>query len=251
LSAATESFLSAVFILFCRTGACLGFAPGFSSPRIPMRVRLFVALGITAAFTPTLAPEQVEAARNWTTSNLVAAIMSELVIGSLLGLGARFLIAALETMATAISMSIGLTSNLAPRVDESEQLPELATLVTFATATLIFVTDLHWQMIGALAESYQRFPLGAGVAGGLGLARLVDALSFGFPLALRIASPFLVFGFVANFAFGLVNKVVPQIAIYFISQPFILAGGLALLYATSTDLLSLFLTGFARWLTQE
>ena len=35
------------FVLFCRIGACLMLAPGFSNAQIPAQVRLFVALAVT------------------------------------------------------------------------------------------------------------------------------------------------------------------------------------------------------------
>ena len=36
--------LLATFLIFCRVGTCLMLMPGFSSPRVPMRVRLFLAV---------------------------------------------------------------------------------------------------------------------------------------------------------------------------------------------------------------
>ena len=42
------------FILFCRVGGCLMLMPGFSSPRVPMMVRLFLCFAITLALVPFL-----------------------------------------------------------------------------------------------------------------------------------------------------------------------------------------------------
>ena len=41
--------LSGLFLAFCRIGGCLMLMPGFSNPRIPVQVRLFMAF---AAFVP-------------------------------------------------------------------------------------------------------------------------------------------------------------------------------------------------------
>ena len=38
----------AAFLIFCRIGACLMLMPGFSSARVPLQVRLFVAVGAVA-----------------------------------------------------------------------------------------------------------------------------------------------------------------------------------------------------------
>ena len=62
----------------------------------------------------------------------------------------------------------------------------------------------------------------------LGLARLADAFSSTFILALQISSPFIVYALIINLMVGIANKMVPQIPVYFISTPFVLAGGLLL-----------------------
>ncbi|MBX4377834.1 flagellar biosynthetic protein FliR, partial [Mycobacterium tuberculosis] len=57
---------------------------------------------------------------------------------------------------------------------------------------------------------------------------------------IRIAAPFIVFAIVVNIAVGLINKLTPTIPVYFISMPFVLAGGLMLLYFSMPDLLRFF-----------
>ena len=46
--------LLATFLIFCRIGTCLMLMPGFSSPRVPVRVRLFLAVAVTLALAPLL-----------------------------------------------------------------------------------------------------------------------------------------------------------------------------------------------------
>ena len=53
----------------------------------------------------------------------------------------------------------------------------------------------------------------------------------------------------ANFAVGIANKLVPQISVYFVSLPLILAGGLFILYFHIDELLRLFTAEFGRWST--
>ena len=53
-----------------------------------------------------------------------------------------------------------------------------------------------------------------------------------------------------NFSFGLVNKMTPQIPVYFISLPFLIAGGLFLTYSILIQMLPTFLKGFSDWLAR-
>jgi len=231
------------FLVFSRVAMCVSFAPGFSSPRIPMRIRLLIAIGLTAAIAPAIvgagATSQPRALHLF-----LLGVVTESAIGLVIGLVARFMVSALETMGAAVSMSIGLTSAFAPRIDDSEYLPELATLLAFTATMLIFLTDLHWQIVRAVAESFTTFPLGAALPASFALEHLVGALGYGFVVSLRIASPFLIFGLLGNLAFGLIGRLVPQIQTYFLSTPFLLAGGLALLLLTASTLLSVFLPSF-------
>ena len=78
--------------------------------------------------------------------------------------------------------------------------------------------------------------------------RLADAFSGTFILALQISSPFIVYALIINLMVGIANKLMPQIPVYFISMPFVLAGGLLLLYFTVGEALRLFIAGFIAWL---
>jgi flagellar biosynthesis protein FliR len=62
---------------------------------------------------------------------------------------------------------------------------------------------------------------------------------------LRLASPFLVYALIVNLMLGLINKLTPQIPVYFVSLPFVLTGGLLLLYFAIPALLSQFADGHA------
>jgi flagellar biosynthetic protein FliR len=48
--------------------------------------------------------------------------------------------------------------------------------------------------------------------------------------------------------FGIINKLTPQIPVYFISQPFVLAGGFLLVYFTVAEFLQIFIAAFSSWL---
>ncbi len=179
---------------------------------------------------------------------LVKLIASESLTGIWIGVLGRIFFLALETLANGIAMSIGLTSNMGAPIDENEPLPALSTLFTFAATMLLFASDLHWELIRALAGSYTAMPVESGFQPQTALVQLGNVLSRSFLISLQVASPFIMYGLLVNFAFGLVNKMVPQVPVYFISMPFIVAGGILLVYLTIREALLLFHTGFAAWL---
>ncbi|MFT4095924.1 MAG: flagellar biosynthetic protein FliR [Rhodoblastus sp.] len=248
MSGFEEPKLIAGFIVFCRIGMCLSFAPGFSSGRFPVRIRLLVALGLTAALAPAILTDFQVSAIKTGVAGLSPLILRECAIGATMGVMSRLVFASLELTFTVASMAIGLSSSFAPRVDDGDSMPELAALVLFATTAMLFVADIHWQIVHAVFESYRAFPLGASIEPQFILERVVDTLSFGLRLAFQLASPFVAFGLIANFSFALLNRITPQIAIYFVVAPGVLLGGLALLPVLWRDIATRFLAGFSDWL---
>ena len=237
--------LVATFLIFCRIGACLSLAPGLAMPRIPMRARLLAAIAVTLALAPALVDRARAAAAPASPAELALIIGGEFLVGATLGLMARYMLAALETFAVAAAMSVGMSSIFVQRIDENDMLPDLSSFVSLAATTLFFVANLHFEILRALFDSYTPYPVGAALDIGQGLDRMTRTLGYAFLVALRLMSPFLLFGLVANIAFGLLNRLVPSIAIYFVSTPFVLLGGLLIAYAAIDTLLPLFMQALA------
>lgn len=178
----------------------------------------------------------------------IALIVQEALIGASMGVMARLFFALFETMLTAASMSIGASSSFSVRVDESETIPEFAALVMFSATSLLFITNMHWEIVRAVHESYAALPIGTGTDMRFAVAKLVDTLSVGSSVAFRLAAPFIFFGLVSNFGFALANKLIPQVAIYFVAAPVVVFCGLSLLSKLWADIATLFLDAFGDWL---
>jgi flagellar biosynthesis protein FliR len=181
---------------------------------------------------------------------VVVLLISETVIGILIGVMGRMFFLALQFMATAAAMYIGLGSMPGAPVDDVEPLPAFATLITLTATLLFFLTDQHWEVLRALLASYSALPITEPFAIEFSLAKLTDAASSAFILALQISAPFIVYTLIVNLMVGIANKLTPQIPVYFISIPVVLAGGFFLLYFTIGESLRLFMMGFMGWLAR-
>ena len=244
----TPSLVLSAFVVFCRIGGCILLMPGFSSPRIPIQARLFVAIAVSLAMTPLVVDDVQPLVGKATPFALVAIIVFESLKGVVIGLLGRLYFIALETMGMAISLSIGLSANLGAPVDEAEPVPALVTLIALGATLLLFVTDLHWEVFRGLSASYVVMPVRDGFDPRMSMVQLVDGSVKTFILTLRIASPFLIFSLVANVALGIINKLVPQIPVTFVATPFLLFGGGLLFYFTISPALDMFTAAFGSWL---
>jgi flagellar biosynthetic protein FliR len=175
-------------------------------------------------------------------------IVGELLAGAVIGMLARLFFAALETLAAASATLLSLANPFGVEVDQLEQSPPLATLITLGATTMIFVADFHWQIVIALVDSYRAIPFGSAFDARRSLAEIGDVLGQSFLVAIRVASPFFLYSVIVNFAMALINRVTPQIAIFFIAPPFIVGGGIALLYLTIRGQVSEFMAAFSSWL---
>ena len=239
-----EGTVLALFAAFCRIGACFMLIPGIGSFRIPPQIRLFVAIAVSIALLPlmwdAIYPRVAAGAATY-----VGLVFTEILIGAVLGLIARFYTLGLQFAGTSIAMVIGFNAMPTPDIVEQEQTPSLGVMIGFTGLLILFMLDFHHLVIEALTASYGFMPVGSGFDAQRALVTLTDTLSESFLIMLRLISPFIVYGLAFNIAVGMVNKLAPQIPVYFISLPFILTGGLILLFYGSNDFLTQFAEGFA------
>lgn len=238
-----EGTLLALFATFCRIGGCFMVLPGISTARVSLRIRLFLSIAISIAIIP-LMWEPIYTATRVSNSAYIVLIAGETFIGVTLGLIARFITLGLQFSGAALSASIGFNAAPTAAILQNEAQGAITNLITVTAIVLLFISDFHHLVIQTIVNSYEFMPIGTGFEVRMALVTLTDTLSETFLLMLRLASPFIVYGLIFNLAIGMVNKLAPQIPIYFISIPFILAGGLLLLYFGIANYLTLFLDGF-------
>jgi flagellar biosynthesis protein FliR len=235
-------------VLFCRIGACLMLSPGFSNAQIPAQVRLFVALAVTLTLTPLLLDRVPNGAFSDDPIFTLKVIAVESLVGGMIGFLARTFYLALEALAMGAATMLGFASPFGLQLEGDETMAPLATLISLAAIALLFAADLHWELLRGLVASYDVIPVGADFNARLALKQVADALGESFRQSLRIASPYVIYALVVNLALALVNRLTPQVQVFFVAMPFVVAGGLVLLYFTIKPAIDAFMNGFGAWL---
>ena len=233
----------AAFLAFCRVGGCFLLMPGLSSARVPLQIRLFVAVAATGALLIHLWDVIIPYIDRRPVV-LLPLIMSEVLVGALIGLMARLYVLALQFILSAIAMLIGYGGMSGGAIEEPEPQAAIASLISFSALLLLFVFDFHHEIIKALVLSYDLAPVNALFNPQSALVDVTDTLTESFMLMVRLGSPFIAYAILVNLGIGFVNKLTPQIPVYFISLPFVIAGGLIMMYIAIPTILSLYADGF-------
>lgn len=239
-----DTMVLAVAVVFARVGGVLLIAPGLSSVRIPIQAKVFIALGLALALTPLVIDQAVAAVRGSAPADLVALIGSETLVGLLIGLLSRLLLMALQTMSVGIANVIGLGGMPGVTIEAGEQNQSAANLFMSTAVVVIFLSDLHYEILRGLVGSYAVIAPGAGLDLREALVAVTDRIASSFFVALRLAAPFLVYSVIVNLAVGLTNKLTPSLPVYFVSIPFVTAGGLIMMALAVREMMIAFMDAF-------
>lgn len=240
--------LSAIFVLvFARVGTLVMLMPGIGERFIFSRGRLSLAFFIALMILPVARPSLRIPAD---ISGVVTLLIGELLVGLIIGVCARLVMACLQTAGTLVAQTMGLGFAMTVDPTGGMQNPSIGNFLTMLGITLVLTTDLHHVAIAAIHESYRLLPPG-------GVPDLTDILTLavqsaarGFALAIQISAPFLVFGLLFNLGLGVLARMMPQLQVFFLAVPASIIGGMLVLLVVVSVMMSVFLNDLGAFLRQ-
>ncbi|SHM14947.1 flagellar biosynthetic protein FliR [Roseibium suaedae] len=237
--------VAAVFMLmFARLGTLVMLLPALGERSIPMRSRLSIALMLTLVMYPT-ASSLYPLGVMENPGRLMILFGQEFAVAFGIGLCARLITNALQIAGVIIAGQIGLSMALGADVTNSGQQGALVSnYLSILGLTLIFVTDTHYLVIAALHDSFELFPPGGSLPVSDFAELATQTLAGVFVIAIQLSAPFIVVGLVFYFGLGLLNKLMPQMQIFFIAMPVNIALGLGMLLVLITTIMSVYLEHF-------
>jgi flagellar biosynthesis protein FliR len=235
------SFLPALavgfMLMFARIGVMVMLLPGLGELSVPARIRLVVALVLTAVLYPLHAADLNVDLRSF--EPVLRLFGQEMLIGGVLGLTARLTISALQVAGSIIAQALGLGFIVAIDPTQGQQGVILGNFLTMLGVALIFATNLHYLVIAALHDSYTLFRPGALPATGDVAALIVRTVGEAFRIGVQISAPFLALGLLFNLGLGVLARLMPQMQVYFVAVPLsILVGFLILLLVIGAMMMS-------------
>lgn len=216
-----------VFILaFIRFSGLLVSAPVLGSGNIPARVKAGLALFSAIVVTPVI--PALDAPLPSEPLAFAAYGVGELMIGLIMGFVMTIVFAAIQVGGQVMDMQtgFGMVNVFNPALET--QVPIFGFFFFILAALYLLVLDGHHQMILALAQTFQKIPLGGFVANRELFWDVSKLGSVMFYDGMLIAAPVAGAMMLAYVTMGIVGRLVPQINLFVVGFPITIALGLML-----------------------
>lgn len=219
-----------LFLIFLRISSAVVVAPFLGSRGIPVTVKLFISLVISYIIYLTIDRSiipQVEA--NWT---LFVFAVKEVLAGLIIGFMLQFVFYAVNYAGTLIGFDMMLNMAEVFNPYEDVQSNIIGEMLYYGALMIFILINGHHYLIQSLNYSFKVIQIGSfSVAEPLHLY-LVKLTANVFVLAVKIASPILVSFFLVHIAEGIIARMIPQMQVFFVTQPLKLGLGIFLLTLT-------------------
>ncbi|WP_447591880.1 flagellar biosynthetic protein FliR [Aquipseudomonas campi] len=219
-----------------RIASMLMVMPIIGTQLVPTRVRLYLALAISALLVPTLPPmPQVDAI----SLQSMLLIGEEVLIGVMFGFVLQLYFQLFTIAGQIIAMQMGL--GFASMVDPSNgvSVPVIGQFLLMLVTLLFLAMNGHLVVFEVLAESFVTLPAGGGLLTNHYWV-LAGKLSWVLAAGLLLALPIITALLVINLAFGVMTRAAPQLNIFSIGFPLTLVVGMFIFWVGLSDFLAHF-----------
>lgn len=235
---------SGVIVVFLRVAAICFALPALGEQMLSARVRLVLAIMVTATVVPAVLPLLPDSQPGL--GAFVKAVATETLSGLFLGLMLRLFVLAIQTAGSIAAQSTSLSQIMGHA--GADPLPAIGNILTISALALLMATGFHVKAAEFVVLSYDilpplQFPSPAAVAEA-GRAQV----SKSFALAFSLAAPFVILAVLYNLTLGVINKAMPQLMVAFVGAPVITFGSIGMLFLCTPFILTAWLEAFEAFL---
>lgn len=200
-------------LVYLRVQAFVLVLPGFGERVLPARVKV----GLAMALAPLLAPLAGEPTAPSTTGAMTGQVIAETVLGLASGMLLRLLALALDVATTAIAATASMSQIMGI---QNEAAPHpIGNFLHLAGLALLMAMGLPVMLVELIAHSLQLWPPASLPNADYFFTNGARLVADSFLLAMMLAAPFIIGGFLFQALSGVVNRVMPALPVVFIGAP--------------------------------
>jgi flagellar biosynthetic protein FliR len=204
-------------VVTSRVAGFIGAIPVISSAQTPGRIKTAMVIAISLALFPVMAEAVPKV--SFAPLPFMLLIISELLLGLLLGLVARLIFTAVEFGATVIGYQMGFA---AAEIFDPQSQRQVALISQFQNvfAILIFLAiNGHHLFLQTAVLSYELLPPGQLDFSGQAIPFLMELTSHMFAIGVQFSAPVLAVLLLSGLILGVLARVFPQLNVFLLSFP--------------------------------
>jgi flagellar biosynthetic protein FliR len=198
-----------------RTGAFMALAPPFNSRLIPVQVKALLSVGLTLPLFPYLRGTLP----SLETSDIIFSAALQIFIGGALGFLVLMLFSAIQAAGDMLDLFGGFTLAAAYDPLSFNQSSVFGRFYNLVAVTILFGTQGHLLILRGFLQSFRTMPLNVTFSLDTFSRLLLKGIAELFLSALQIAGPLIAVLFLADVAFGLLNRVAPALNAFQLGFP--------------------------------
>lgn len=216
-----------LFLIFLRISSAFVSAPFFGNRIIPVVTKLFISMVISyIIFLSTDHSAIKDVPTGWL---LLIYSFKEIVMGLIIGFALQFVFFGVSYAGTLIGFEIGL--NLAEVFNPSEEVNSniIGEILYYSAIMIFLLINGHHYLIRALQQSFNIIGIGMFSFPEPLYQTMIKLAGSVFVIAVKIATPILVSFFLINIAEGIISRMIPNMQVFFVTQPLKVGLGLLML----------------------
>ncbi len=229
LEISVQQFVVFLMILI-RTSAAVIVAPVFGHQAVPPQVKIAIAVFLSYVLFPVVSQHIPSLDIHYLALIIIA--LKEIILGLILGFMIQLLFVGLKYAGELMAYTMGLSTAQMFDPESSQQLPVLGEFFYLFAILLYIVIDGHHYAIESLYILFAKVPIGAFVLSEALLKTLIELTALVFVVAIKVASPILIAGFLTYFGLSVLARVMPQANILVVGFPITITVGMLVLVSS-------------------
>ena len=214
---------------FSRIAMLFMVIPVFGSRVLPMRVRLVLALLLTAIVVPLIDTRYLFLDGILSLHSLLL-IARECLLGASIGFVLQIVFQVFVLSGQIMAMKIGLGFAMMNDPTNGVQTTVISQFFLILATVMFVAVNGHLYIISLLVDSFTLLPIGSDWITADSLLKLVKLASWMFSAALVFSLPVVTSLLFINIAFGVMSRAAPQLNIFAVGFPFTLMMGLVIIW---------------------
>ncbi len=209
--------LEGFFMVLGRLSGLFISAPIFASRQLPGRLKVLIII-LLAAVMSSFVPIQY-AVKLDSPVAFIAAMVSEVLIGYVLGFVAYVLFAALQMAGQLMDNQIGFSMVNVLDPQSGVQIPLMGNFYYLLALIIYLSMDGHHYLLQAIAQSYHVIPVLGANLGSDFIEIITSVTAYMVVIAVKISTPVVFAVLIADISMGFIARTVPQMNVFIVGMP--------------------------------